>query len=51
MIVEEEVFISEVEKSYLLLSTSECSPLFIGCRDECLQEVVRYVRNVELVLT
>ena len=31
MIVEEEISISEVEVSYLLLSTSECSPLFIDC--------------------
>ena len=33
MIVEEEVLISEVEVSYLLVSTSECSPLFIDYRD------------------
>ena len=33
MIVEEEVFISEVEVSYLLLSTSVRNPLFIDyCR-------------------
>ena len=29
MIVEEEVFISEVKVSYFLFSTCECSPLFI----------------------
>ena len=31
IVEEEEVFISEVEVPYLLLSTSECSPLFIDC--------------------
>ena len=31
MIVEEVLFISEVEVSYLLLSTSECSPPCIDC--------------------
>ena len=32
MIVEEKVFISEIEVSYLSLSISECSSLFIDCK-------------------
>ena len=44
MTVEELVFIFEVaiEESYLLISTSESSLLFIDYRVRCLQDVVRY---------
>ena len=47
MIVEEVIFISEVEISYLLLSTSECSLPFIDCNRQVSTEgIYKYVKMI-----